>query len=126
MNKLKVWQKIIIALVLGFGGTTSVVALLMWLSTQPPFIVMSVIGGLCTSILIFCSLTLKEHVYLCYHVGDKPEDVRVKAICTTWTYREAFMKEGDCYREVPLDEEIPEATWEDLQYKTKHGYMTVE
>ena len=126
MNKLKIWQKVVISLVLGFGGTAGVVALLVWLETQPPFVVMSVIGGLCASMLIFYYLTRDEHVYVCYHVGDTPNDVRVKAVCTTWLFRESIMEEGDCYREIPIDQEVPEATWEDLQYKTKDGYMTVE
>ena len=126
MNKLKTWQKVIISLVLGFGGITTIAFLLRWLETQPPFVVISVIGGLCTSVLIFYYLTREEHVYICYHVGDSPNDIHVKAVCTTWLYRESFMEEGDCYREVPIDQEIPKATWEDLQYKTKDGYMTVE
>ena len=126
MNKLKTWQKVIISLVLGFGGITTIAFLLRWLETQPLFVVISVIGGLCTSVLIFYYLTREEHVYICYHVGDSPNDVRVKAVCTNWICREAFMEEGDCYREVPIDQEIPKATWEDLQYKTKDGYMTVE
>ena len=126
MNKLKTWQKVIISLVLGFGGITTIAFLLRWLETQPPFVVISVIGGLCTSVLIFYYLTREEHVYLCYHVGDSPNDVRVKAVCTTWLSRESIMEEGDCYREVAINKEIPEATWEDLQYKTKYGYMSVE
>ena len=126
MNKLKVWQKVIISLVLGFGGITTIAFLLRWLETQPPFVVISVIGGLCTSVLIFYYLTREEHVYICYHVGDSPNDVRVKAVCTTWLSRESIMEEGDCYREVAINKEIPEATWEDLQYKTKYGYMSVE
>ena len=126
MNKLKTWQKVIISLVLGFGGITIIAFLLRWLETQPPFVVISVIGGLCTSVLIFYYLTREEHVYICYHVGDSPNDVRVKAVCTTWLSRESIMEEGDCYREVAINKEIPEATWEDLQYKTKYGYMSVE
>ena len=126
MNKLKTWQKVVISLVLGFGCTTGVAALLGWLETQPPFIVISIIGGICTSAIILMYLTREEHVYLCYHVGRVPRDVRVKAVCTTTWYRESFMEEGDCYREVPIDQEIPEVRWEDLQYKTKDGYMSVE
>lgn len=126
MNKLKTWQKVIISLVLGFGGITTIAFLLRWLETQPPFVVISVIGGLCTSVLIFYYLTREEHVYICYHVGDSPNDVRVKAVCTTWLSRESIMEEGDCYREVAINKEIPEARWEDLQYKTKYGYMSVE
>ena len=126
MNKLKTWQKVIISLVSGFGGITTIAFLLRWLETQPPFVVISVIGGLCTSVLIFYYLTREEHVYICYHVGDSPNDVRVKAVCTTWLSRESIMEEGDCYREVAINKEIPEARWEDLQYKTKYGYMSVE
>ena len=126
MNKLKTWQKVIISLVLGFGGITTIAFLLRWLETQPPFVVISVIGGLCTSVLIFYYLTREEHVYICYHVGDSPNDIHVKAVCTTWLSRESIMEEGDCYREVAINKEIPEARWEDLQYKTKYGYMSVE
>ena len=126
MNKLKTWQKVIISLVLGFGGITTIAFLLRWLETQPPFVVISVIGGLCTSVLIFYYLTREEHVYICYHVGDSPNDIHVKAVCTTWLSRESIMEEGDCYREVTINKEIPEARWEDLQYKTKDGYMSVE
>ena len=125
MNKLKTWQKVIISLVLGFGCTAGVAALLVWLETQPPFVVISIIGGICTSAIILLYLTREEHVYLCYHVGDTPNDVRVKAVCTTWLSRESIMEEGDCYREIAINKEIPEARWEDLQYKTKYGYMTV-
>ena len=126
MDKLKTWQKVIISLVLGFGGVTAVAFLLMWLKTQPIWVAISLVGGMCCSIIVFCYLTREEHVYLCYHVGDDPRDVRVKAVCTNWICREAFMEEGDCYREVPIDQEIPKARWEDLQYKTKDGDMTLE
>ena len=126
MENLKMWQKVIISIVIGFGGVTAVAFLLRWLETQPIWVAISLVGGMCCSVLIFNYLTMEEHVYLCYHVGDDPRDVRVKAVCTNWICREAFMEEGDCYREVPIDQEIPKARWEDLQYKTKDGYMTVE
>ena len=126
MNKLKTWQKVIISLVVGFGGITTIAFLLRWLETQPPLVVISVIGGLCTSVLIFYYLTREEHVYICYHVGDSANDIHVKAVCTTWLSRESIMEEGDCYREVAINKEIPKATWEDWQYKTKDGYMSVE
>lgn len=126
MEKLKMWQKILISLVIGFGSVTAVAFLLMWLETQPIWVAISLVGGACCSALILFYLTREEHVYLCYHVGDDIHDVRIKAVCTTWIWREAFMEEGDCYRVVPLDKELTEATWEDLNYKTKDGYMTVE
>ena len=126
MNKLKMWQEILISIVIGFGGVTAVAFLLRWLETQPIWVAISLVGGMCCSVIVLGYLTREEHVYLCYHVGDDPRDVRVKAVCTSWICREAFMEEGDCYREVPIDQEIPKATWEDLQYKTKDGYMTVE
>lgn len=126
MNKLKIWQKVLISLVIGFGGITTIAFLLRWLETQPIWVSISLVGGMCCSVLIFSYLTREEHVYLCYHVGDTPDDVRVKAICTNWMCREEFMEEGDCYREVVINKEIPKARWEDLQYKTKYGYMTVE
>ena len=94
MNKLKVWQKILISLVIGFGGVTTIAFLLRWLETQPVWVSISLVGGMCCSVLIFSYLTREEHVYLCYHVGDTPNDVRVKAICTNWMCREEFMEEG--------------------------------
>lgn len=119
-------KKVLFALLLGFGGTGLAVGAIAILVTQPVWVQILGFGGFFSSVIFYCLLTREEHVYLCYHVGDTPNDVRVKAVCTTWMWREAFMEEGDCYREVPIDKEIPEATWEDLQYKTKDGYMTVE
>ena len=126
MENLKMWQKVLISLVTGFGGVTAVAFLLMSLETQPIWVAISLIGGMCCSVIVFGYLTREEHVYLCYHVGDTPNDVRVKAVCTNWICREALMEEGDCYREILLDQEIPKARWEDLNYKTKDGYTTVE
>lgn len=86
----------------------------------------TVIGGIIGSVLIYFGTEREEYVDVCYKVGEKPEDVRVIAVCDNpWT-RNDILEEGDCYRSVPLNKVLKEATWEDLQYKTKDGYMSVE
>ena len=63
-------------------------------------------------------------VWIAYSVSEK--DAEVKAVCTSEEKVKVFLKEFDCYREVELDKEIPNATWEDYIYKTDVGYMSVE
>lgn len=105
---------------------------IIWLSTLPEALMFTVaittIGGVLTGTTIYCYLTREEYVSICYKVGDSKNasDVRVIAVCDNPFIRHNILEEGDCYRSVPLNTVLKEATWEDLNYKTKDGYMTVE
>lgn len=123
-----------LAILSGFGLAILMALVLHWITKLPPemqmFVCIIVFVGISLSAIIYFALTYKaDHsVYICYKIGDSKNinDVRVKAICTNPLIRDSILEIGDCYRYVQINEVLKEPSWEDLNYKTKDGYMTVE